>query len=485
MAKKYPNILLLVMDSVRSDHLSCYGYPIQTSPQIDALATTGTAFTQAISAANWTGSSVSSILTGLYPSRHGYTNLNYHLDEEIITVPQLLADNGYRTIGISSNLFISSKTGTARGFHDFYFNGRPDVHGSATHLKRKSFLQKQYTGFRDLLPIRYRMMAKDLYDGLNEERALTRDDGAFVNCQIAKKWLKRRDKTQPFFMYIHFEEPHSNYFPPRPYRKRFFAKNWPAEYRYLIFDHMNFLAKKITYSAEDFRHYKSLYDAAIAYTDLRIGELIDHLKENGAFDDTVIIITADHGDLFGEKGYVWHAFNLYDPLIHVPLIIHYPEWFGHGLNPQLVQSVDILPSLLDRSGIRWQYKNERHGLSLFDPSPRTFTISETFNPKLVIERWLTRDSKLKTEDFDPHRRDLLAIRSQTEKFIWSSDGKHEYYHLSQDPEELHNIFTEKETSDLVKTGFAWSKSFAGQQVQRSQAGFDKDTWEKLKAMGYA
>lgn len=485
MAKKYPNILLLVMDSVRRDHLACYGYPIQTSPRIDVLACTGTVFTQAISAANWSGSSVASILTGLYPSRHGYTNLNYDLNKEIITIPQLLADNGYRTVGISGNLLTSSKSGTSWGFQDFYFNNGADGQGSATSLEKKSFLKKKYTALWDLIPIQYRWMLKDVYDAVNEERALTRDDGALVNCQLARKWLTQRDKTRPFLMYIHFKEPHSHYFPPRPYRKRFFAKNWPAEYRYLIFDQMNYLANRISYSQEDFRHYKSLYDAAIAYTDFRIGELIDDLKENGVFDDTVIIITADHGDLFGEKGYVWHAFNLYDPLIRVPLIIHYPDWFEPGLNRQLIQSVDILPSVLDRSGICWRYQTERQGLSLFDPSPRTISLSETFDPKPVIDRWLAWDSKLTANDFDRHRRDLLAVRSQSEKFIWSSDGQHEYYDLSQDPEELNNVFAEKEPSDLVKTGFEWSKSFQSRQLQRSQAGFGMDTWEKPKAMGYA
>jgi len=484
---KKPNILLISMDSLRADHLSVYGYHKETSPYLTELAFDGTVYENAFTAANWTGASITSILTGLYPTCHGYTNKRYYLDKGEDSIASILSDNGYFTICFSNNMYLSSKSGLDAGFADFRYRGVAEhaADAAADDSRHSGLAQKA----KDRLGLKTKNIAKNVVDLFSYKKSLQRDDGAFATEASFAQWIKGHDRGTPFFSYIHYQEPHSVYFPPYPYRRRFFSGSWLQEGRYLEFDHINYFAGKTQFSETQVAHFQELYDGEIAYLDWRLGRLLQILKKQNVYENTIVIVTADHGEMFGEHGYFWHAFCLYEPLIRVPLIIHYPDWFERdNRSLEIVQTNDLTPTLLDGLGIDWKYKNERQGQSFLGGSKRTAALIETFNPQLMIDRWRQRNNGLAPEDFSQYLRDLKAWRSVDEKLIHSSDGAHEFYDLKTDPDETNNLFgsdhkrIKKSQSELQK----WTGSFTPHRVSgNTQPGFDKATWEKMRALGYA
>lgn len=483
---KKPHILLITIDSLRADHLSTYGHYRETSPFIDELAAESTIFRNAYSAANWTGASLTSILTGLYPTVHGYTNKRYYLDEDVVSLPDILGRNGYFTICFSNNMYLSPKTGLSRGFDRYLYRGRYEKEEIVESGNGKSgrLLKKIKKSF----PKRAKSLIKDVLETGNEEKALRRDDGAFATERAFLKWLSNYQNEKPFFAHIHYQEPHSIYFPPRPYRKRFFTGNWIEESRYLEFDHMGYFAGHVEFSEEQVEHYKELYDGEIAYLDWRIGRLLRFIKEQKLMDDTVIIVTSDHGDNFGEKGYFWHAFCLLEPLIRVPLLVRYPEWFkANSWEEKIAQTVDIVPTLLEGIGLEWIYGEDKQGQSFLNGPVREAAMTETYNPEMMVDRWLVRRTDLRKEEFSQYLRDLRSYQTQTEKLVWASDGNCEYYNLENDPSESNNCYDRnnsrvQETENKMKH---WFDTFKPHVAAGTHTGFDKTTWEKMRELGYA
>lgn len=482
---KKPNILLISIDSLRADHLSLYGYDKETSPYLTELAFRGTVYEHAISPANWTGASISSILTGLYPTSHGYTNKRYYLDDGEDTIASILKNNGYFTICFSNNLYLSHRTGLGSGFDDFRYRGVFE-HKDVSLSKRKN--KNIITKLKKLPGARQKLLVNNLMDVFSPQRAVTRDDGAFSTEIAFNKWLSNYNSQKPFFVYIHYQEPHSVYFPPYPYRRRFFSGSWMEEGRFLQFEHMAYFAGKKVFTESLVEHYKELYDGEIAYLDWRLGRLFKSLKSRAIFDNTLVIVTADHGEMFGEHGFFWHAFCLYEPLIRVPLIIRYPPWFkeDHRSN-ELVQTNDLVPTILHGLGLDWKYIDEHQGQSFFDRSKRNATLTESFNPEPMIDRWLLRNRSLEKSDFDIFMRDLVAYRSLTEKYISASDKKDEFYNLKTDPFEEQNLYKNDDGPVLncQKSLKNWIESLKPHVANDTQPAFDKDTWEKMKTLGYA
>ena len=483
--EKPKNILLITIDSLRYDHLSAYGYDKETTPNLDMLAADGTLFENVIAPANWTGAAIASILTGLYPTSHGYTNLRYFLDNEIKTLPGILQENNYKTVCFSNNMYISSRTGLAQGFDQFFYQGGLDADRKSNPKKSYHSLTAQV---KKMLPHRLKSHLRDVIDSTNIQKSLKRDDGACKTEKAFKKWhtAQNNDNT-PFFAYIHYQEPHSIYFPPRPYRKRFFSGSWLKESSYLKFDHIGYYAGQVDFSEQDIQHYQELYDGEIAYLDWRIGRLFDYLKEQNIFDNTLIIVTADHGELFGENGYLWHAFCLHDSLIKVPMIIHFPEWFARGTNTNLVQTNDIVPTICDGLGINWEYESEKQAFSFLSSKSRNAALTETYSPEKMIDRWLKRRTDLDKEEFTQYIRDIKSYRTLSEKYIWGSDGWNELYDLAADPLEKENLIDRRseQAQFLSQKLSEWNETLRPHVADPTHPGFDKDTWEKLKALGYA
>ena len=394
--------------------------------------------------------------------------------------------HGYFTTCFSNNLYLSSKSGLNAGFDDFRYRGVSEAKSEASSPKSSGGLLQK---LKEIPSMQSKALVKNILDTFNEKKALQRDKGAY-NTEIGfTKWVKQLDRDKPFFTYIHYQEPHSVYFPPYPFRRRFFSGTWLDEGKFLEFDHMRYFAGKTQFTESQVEGYKELYDGEITYLDWRMHRLFRLLKEHNLYDDTIIFVTADHGELFGENGFFWHAFCLYEPLIRVPLVARFPDWFKRDVRSlEIVQTNDLVPTILDGLNIDWKYKNDRQGQSFLNGSNRQAALTETYNPEPMIDRWLQRNKDLEKRDFTQYLRDLTAYRTATDKLIRASDGRHEFYDLQTDAQESKNLVgsSEPRITQRQKELQEWAGSFTPHRVaEGTQPGFDKATWEKMKALGYA
>jgi len=432
-----PNIILIVMDAVRVDHLSCYGYTRKTSPNIDGLAKEGILFENAFSTAAWSYPSHASIFTGKYPSFHRTLGKDVRLHKENTTIAEVLSREGYQTIGVSSNNLLSPINGFDKGFQKYFVF---DLHYEETKLIFKNIKQCP----RDFI--------RTLVYGL--------DGYTYRNLEKIKYFLKKRIKRKPFFLFTNFYNCHTPYNPPRPFKKRFckLFDRIPLSVMELIFykifghpggkipgfdirklnmvsdenNQISFMEREFDMSEEEWEIVKSWYDGEILYLDCVIGELVDFLKREGVFENTVFIITSDHGENFGEHGLVGHQFCLYDTLIHVPLIIVYPDVIPRGVKiSSLVSHIDIFPTILDLLGIKG-YRRGIQGESLLpfrDRKIHDFVCAECgefrishLHPKLKV-----------------YERGYKCLRTESFKYIISADRQEELYNIKKDPHEEINI----------------------------------------------
>lgn len=305
LPRKRPNILLIVVDTLAAKHLGSYRPELTHSPNIDRLGRDGVVFEKAISPAPWTKPAVASIFTGLLPSQHGVRALNSHLSSEQVTLAERLKGIGYQTGGFISHTFINEKNGYAQGFDRyeiFPFTGNVHKAVSSEHVSN-----------------------------------------------LALNWLKERSeaKNEPFFLFLHYFDPHYNYqhHPQFSRTEGYQGQLKPG----MDIRKLRKLIPKLT--AEDLNYLIGLYHEEIAFTDQQIGRVVEYLKESGVADDTLIVVTADHGEEFLEHGYIGHTRTLYDELIRVPLIVRWGNEIKKGRVVESVSTADITPTILDITGI--------------------------------------------------------------------------------------------------------------------------------------
>lgn len=367
-ALKDKNVILLVIDALRSDRLGCYGYGEGTSPCMDRLAAEGFCFRNALAPSSWTKPSVASLMTGLYPGRHGTVGgvdflegLSF-LDPDHTCLAESMKAAGYATAAFVTNPHIISFYNFDQGFDDF----------------------TQPAG-----------IAEKLLDK-------------------ALQWIEENGNNGKFFLYLHVLDPHQPYFPPEEYRERYapgplepgavfakkgnslgvrlwmkqfwnFSRAYPQERFRLDYHRLasDFKKKRLFVSPEeisnltlDFKdaedpafverieHLTSLYNGEVAYTDSAIDHFLGRLEERGMLDHTVLVITADHGEAFFEHGRWGHGYHLHSQEVNVPLIFHAPGGFMpvQGAWDAPVSLVDVLPTILDMLGLAVPEDLDGHSL---------------------------------------------------------------------------------------------------------------------------
>lgn len=464
--RKNPNILLIVMDAVRADHLSCYGYKRPTTPFLEELAANGVVFDRAFAAAPWTPPSHASLFTGTYPSRHGVdVNENLNLSEENVTLAQILASKDYRTFAILPDAHLSSARGFHRGFHDFI------------EMFRLPYFKLDF-GFIET-SARNVLLGRDKRSGL-------------VN-KLVKRWLAKNAASRtPFFAFINYKTAHNKYQSPWPFRHRFEIQP-TAEQDKKKLDYFSkcggytYMARKFEMSDRDFEVIASRYDGAIACIDDRIRDLVEFLKSKKLYDDTLIIITADHGESFGEHGLAYHLFCLYDTLIRVPLIFHAPMLFHGPLRvPHLVSLTDVLPTLLDILKIDSIERQQIDGRSLlpFNGHPYHPHIFSEFDRPTWMLKNLT--ARFPGTDFSHLDRGLKCIRTSEYKLIVGSDGREELYHLPSDPGESKNVVSDQvHEANALRTSYKnWLGSHKAKAPASAYQEEDALILKNLKDLGY-
>lgn len=464
--RKNLNVVLIVMDAVRADHLSCYGYNKPTTPFLEELAANGILFDGAFASAPWTPPSHASLFTGTYPSRHGVdVNENLNLGEENTTLAQILAASGYRTFAILPDAHLSSARGFHRGFHDYVETFR------LPYFKLDFGIME--TSARNLL--------------------LGRDKRSSLINKLVKRWLTdNADSDIPFFAFINYKTAHNRYQSPWPFRRRFEIKPTATQDKKKLdfFSEAGgytYMAGKFEMSEEDLEVVRSRYDGAIACIDQRIRDLVQFLKAKKLYDDTLIMVTADHGENFGEHRLAYHLFCLYDSLIRVPLIFHAPAIFrGPVRLPHLVSLTDILPTLVDLLNLDPVIRQDLEGKSLLPLNGHAYhaqVFSEFDRPT-----WMLRNlaARFPDNDFSHLDRGLKCIRTSEYKLIVGTDGREELYHLPSDPTESHNLIDERiEVANVLRNKY--QRWVASHQASPSSLPYQEEDaliLKNLKELGY-
>ncbi len=457
------DIIMLVLDTQRADLLSCYGYPLPTSPHLDAFAADATLFRHAISPAQWTVPSHTSMFTGLYPSSHQTLHASSVIPGTLPTLAERLSANGYYTSAFCNNPLVGVvNNGLRRGFLDFFnYSGwmtsrpnRADTRSSLFDRYRQVFkrtLGNGLTAMQDifarsdtLLDFSFSPLMVPLWQtalSFKGNTAKSLNDAACLHIE-----RKEVEVGQPIFSFINLMGTHMPYHPPHRFVQRFapHVLQDRAAQRYLrrfnsdVFGWLAPLATSI--DEKNRRTLESMYSAEVAYQDELVGAFFNRLRTSGRLDHTLLIVVADHGEHLGEKLFIGHSTTLYNELVHVPLIIRDPRnALPRGTEvASYVSTRRIFHTALEAAGIA---SVEEQSLTLahngeHDPE-RNLVFSEGIPPSNMLNLLQRRAPQLVAErDCDKVRR---ALYNGNYKLIQTGESQFELYDMLDDPHEETNL----------------------------------------------
>ena len=418
------NLVLISIDSVRADHLSSYGYQRPTSPNLDEIASQGVRFDRCLSAAPWTVPSHMSLLTSTYPSEHGLVDNFSRLGSGPTTLAETLAEAGYRTMAVVSALNVSSLYGFDRGFEEF----------------------------------------DDDWSGKEGDRQAEKVTNLALD-------LLRSAGSEPFFLFVHYFDPHTTYLPPSPYDTFFTDPNYKAEFETTYTGLSRFTRYDVQMSAEGLAWVEGLYDGEIRYVDDQIGRIRAALDAADLSRRTVWSVSSDHGQEFKDHGSLFHRKTLYDEQLHVPWILSVPDGPSGVVVRPAVSSIDIAPTLLEVLGLR--APGSFRGRTLvelmsggeIEPIPIFSETTEHLQRKAVI--------------YENHK----LVLSPYLPFV-------ELYRLDSDPQELENIAhsDRKRSNRLREMLYEWYTPLRAQrqsyQSVTDEVELTEEQLRQLRALGY-
>jgi len=404
-----PNIILITIDALRADHLSCLGYSRKITPNLDRLASSGVLFTQAISTSQWTPASFSSYFTSTFPLMNGGW---FNISKRGITLPQVLKQHGYHTGAFHANPWLSSYY----GYHNEF-----DVLEYSTPAHRMDPLYKLLS----------RLCGRPVGLPPPQTRQLNKK---------ATTWL--HDNRGNFFLWLHYMDVHGPYglLPTTISLLRSLPRIMVRQALAHTIHRTGQSNSLLTSLIDDVNRRIDIYDVHVRYEDKMVGSLLRTLTELNILKDTFVVVTADHGLGLMEHGRYGTIFGLYDEMIRVPLIIA-----GPGVKPQLITQqvslLDLAPTILDILG--FEKPRTFLGSSLLPLMRGTETkggkmeaISETDMPVYTTEaRWSLRGNQKRLHA----SRRVVSLRTGRWKYIYAEDGQDELYHLEDDPKETQNV----------------------------------------------
>ncbi|GAB3022817.1 sulfatase [Natronobiforma cellulositropha] len=432
--ERVENVVLVVLDTARATSVD-----EGTMPTLTALGEAGTTFERAFSTAPWTLPSHASLFTGVYPSEHGAHGGHTYLTDDYRTVAEAFSDAGYETIGVSNNTWITDEFGFARGF-DHLRRGWQFVQSDVdmgTVVRAEHFSGK-FEAARDRLFEGNPLVnaANVLYSELLQPAG---DDGADRTTTWITDWLESRDDERPFFLFANYIEPHVEYRPPRRYAEAFLPDG--ASYEEAIAIRQDPRAYDVgayELTEREFTLLRALYHAEGAYVDDHLRRLVRALEVSGLQENTLLVVCGDHGENVGDHGFFGHQYNLYDTLLHVPLVCYGGPFVDTPAREDLVQLLDLPETLLETTGVDDpELRAQSRGRSLHpasDDPPREAVFAEYAAPQPSIDRLEARFGELpdRVYDFD---RSLRAIRTRDEKYVRGDDGFERLHDLTTDPDE--------------------------------------------------
>ena len=434
--KRPPNVVLVTIESLRTDHVGCYGGARPTTPALDALAQEGMVYERAHSVTSWTLASHASLFTGLYPSVHRADRPLSRLDDHHETLAELLAGAGYQCGGVVSGPYLRRPHGLHQGFS--FWDERPSsLDMSESH--------KDVT-------------SPAMLEGL--ERFLARIDG-----------------DRPFFLFAYFWDPHFDYLPPAPYDRSFVE---PTDEPIDLHDYEAEEPVHLGIRPEQLAYVRSQYDGEIRWTDEHLGRLCARLRERGAWDDTLVIVTADHGEGFFEHGSKGHKHDVYEESVHVPLVVKYPGAGPRGRDDRLVSLVDVLPTVLEVTGTRDPVARAGRSL-LASPDPGRAVFLE------LLELWYIHQPG-QAEAVE--ERSWFSVLSGQHKLVFvPREERRELYDLASDPRETRDLAaSEPERANALMGELErWrvgELKRAGEYSSGVRAELGADELARLRSLGY-
>jgi arylsulfatase A-like enzyme len=416
------------LDAVRKDHLPPFGYEKGSTPTLDAFSEIATRYEEAVAPAPWTPPSHASMFTGRYPSHHGVVGRQPQYDHAQPHVAEALSEAGYSTLGFSNSYHTSKARGFDRGFG--YYHDIRDL----PHVRGRWF--EPSLSFAKLV-VNYYRSGHDI-----------------ASFQLDKFERILGPDHEPFFGFINLNSAHSPYNPPEKFKREFEARfdSWDAidetaartvgnrgGYEYMM--------GEIEMSAAEWELVKCWYDGEIAYMDRLLGRFFDALREMDLFEETMIVVTADHGESFGEDGLAYHKFSLGEQLINVPLLVKWPGQNSSKVSDELVSLTDLVPTFLDVAGAPGAIDADGRSLAS-DPEPeavfsefgypyegtlRNLVDSMFVNCDLENEPLTNRLAEY-TERIDRYNRGLQAVRTHEYKLVRPTRGDRMLYRLDTDGE---------------------------------------------------
>lgn len=431
-----PNVLFVVLDTCRADAF----YDLLDAgclPGIERIVADARSYRNASSPAPWTVPSHASLFSGLYPTDHGTSANDPYFDPSTTPLAEKLRMAGYDTAGLSANPWITPGFDFTTGFEQFktadeLFWGGEDISDVPKLDTRREQVGElvDRTSLVDL--------PKTLANAVYAKFFAKRDDtGAKHLTNAATTWLTDRSSDAPFFLFCNYMEPHIRYDPPTKFLVEELSDDADeATARAVNQDQWAYLAGDVGMSDQDFAILRSLYRAEIRYLDTQIVRLYKTLVDEGLLDDTAIVLVGDHGENIGDHGLMDHQYCLYETLLHVPLVIRYPDAFDPGTTDALVETRALYETVADLAGLgpadadtapslvsaeEWEYAIAEYT----SPQPSVKTLDEEYGP-LDDEVWR-------------YDRALRSVRSDRWKFIEGSDGTTELYDIRSDPDESNPI----------------------------------------------
>lgn len=409
-----PNVLVIVVDTLRADHVSLYGYSRPTTPNLDRIAREGVVFDNAISTAPWTMPSHASMVTGRYPHEHGAVG-EHGLDDQLPTVAEAFRDRGFRTGGFSGNSFyFCRRAGFARGFlhfEDYFYSVGDILHRTIWGRIVNHFIP---TGVPALEEVPERQRAERI-----NERAL--------------RWIDR-DRAHPIFVFLNYFDLHDPYLPEEPFRSKF--SRIPNPGGLIDTDYP-------TLSPDQLQSEVDAYDGAVNYADEQVGKMFAELQKRGLDRNTIVVITGDHGEAFGEHNLVSHRNSLYRQLIHVPLIYWEPVKIPAGVRIDRPVTLASLPAtVLDLAGAGDQRQFPTSSLAELWTHPER--ANNWPDPISEMERYLYTP-----KSYPVHTGWLKAVIDSKWQLIVSEKLPPELYNWRSDPNETTDLARTKAGQDVI------------------------------------
>lgn len=419
------NLLLISVDTLRADHLGSYGHPRPTSPWLDALAAEGVLFEEALATAPWTLPSHASLLTGLYPSRHGVRTLHHALPREVPTLASRLTGEGYATGAVINQFYLTRHHEVVRGFEEVVpLASDQTARGAARRIARKGL-----------------------------------------------QWLG--DREEPWFLFLHFFDVHSDYRSRPQVERRFVRRRSPKEGSTLQLMEISDGLEPLT--DERAERLARLYDAGIRQLDGELERLFAALERRDRLAETLVVVTSDHGEEFGEHGGVSHGRTHYREMLHVPLLLRGPGIPAGRRVDEPVSVVDVVPTALDLLGV--EPPPDLDGRSL---RPLWTGKAEGSGARALGEpRALFAEAAPGTTEDT-----LAAVRVGRYKLVVDQrSGERELYDLRADPAERDDLSAERPAlADRLERRLAAHR--ARQRPPRRAEDLPPRRLEHLRALGY-